>query len=431
MKVHLCSIVSGFRFSALFCLSVLLLAAACTTQNSSSSEKPIAEKPKIEIPAPRIDLAKPLEISKEPADIERCSKLNQELEESEFSKARWGVIVIGLNDGRIVCGREVQKLFNPASIHKLLTSIVALDKLGPESRIKTSVYSSSTINSGAAEGDMILYGRGAPDLNDESLLQLVKQLKQKGIKAIEGDIIGDESYFKGDKLGDGWTWNAAQWYYGAAASALSINRNQMTVSLQNGKPKADERYVELSGEVKPVEDIEAIGVKRELGTNRVYVWGNGKNLNARIAVNDPALLSAKIFKELLEKNGIAVSGTVKTRDWKSAVKTDSENAPELASINSETLAESVRKMNKDSVNLYAELILRELGKRFGAEAPDENAQVQKLRGDDLAGADVMTKWLKDHNITTDQIAIHDGSGLSRLDFVTPEAIGRALVFAAG
>ncbi|MCB1025733.1 MAG: D-alanyl-D-alanine carboxypeptidase, partial [Acidobacteria bacterium] len=50
---------------------------------------------------------------------------------------------------------------------------------------------------------------------------------------------------------------------------------------------------------------------------------------------------------------------------------------------------------------------------------------------DLAGADVMTKWLKDHNITTDQIAIHDGSGLSRLDFVTPEAIGRALVFAAG
>ncbi len=417
-----------FKFTAVVCLIVLSF-SACSKQIKDQSDN-VNSKP-LEIPAPQIDLAKPLEISKEPKDVELCAKINQDLEQSEFSKARWGVLVIGMKDGRVVCGREIQRLFNPASIHKLLTSIVALDKIGRDSQLKTSVYSPEPIKNGTAEGDIILYGRGAPDLNDESLLQLVKHLKQKGIKDIKGDIVGDESYFKGDKLGDGWTWNSAQWYYGAAASALSINGNQMTVSLQNGKPKADEKYVELSGEVKPIEDIEAIGVKRELGTNRVYVWGNGKNLSARIAVNDPALLSAKIFMELLEKNGIAVSGDAKTRDWRSKNQTDTANAVELASIESEDLAETIRKMNKDSVNLYAELILRELGKRFGEDAPDEDARVQKLRGDDLAGADVMTKWLKDHNIATDQIAIHDGSGLSRLDFVTPEAIGRALVFAAG
>lgn len=433
MTEVICRSNPGSRFAASFlsCVLASMLLTACPTQNRSSNENSKTEIPKIEIPAPQIDLAKPLEISKEPADIALCGKINQDLEQSEFSKARWGAIVIGLKDGRIVCGRDVEQLFNPGSIHKLLTSIVALDKIGVDSRLQTSVYSSGTIKSGIAEGDIILYGRGAPDLTDESLLQLVKQLKQEGVREIKGDIVGDESYFKGDKLGDGWTWNSAQWYYGAAASALSINRNQMTVSLQNGKPKADEKYVELSGEVKPIEDIEAIGVKRELGTNRVYVWGNGKNLSARIAVNDPALLSAKIFKELLEKNGIEVLGAAKTRDWKSKAQTDTESAAELASIESETLAETVRKMNKDSVNLYAELILRELGKRYGAEAPDEDAQTQKLRGDDLAGADVVKKWLKDHNIATDQIAIHDGSGLSRLDFVTPEAIGRALVFAAG
>ena len=87
-------------------------------------------------------------------------------------------------------------------------------------------------------------------------------------------------------------------------------------------------------------------------------------------------------------------------------------------------------MNKDSVNLSAELIFRTLGKKFGETAPDENPQMQKLRGDDSAGASVIKKWLTENNVAADEIRIHDGSGLSRLDFVTPESIGRALVYAA-
>jgi D-alanyl-D-alanine carboxypeptidase/D-alanyl-D-alanine-endopeptidase (penicillin-binding protein 4) len=250
------------------------------------------------------------------------------------------------------------------------------------------------------------------------------------LKSIKGDIVGDESYFTGDNLGDGWAWNEAQWYYGAASSALSINRNQATVTIQNGKPKSDSKYVELSGEVKPVEDIEAIGLKRELGTNKVYVWGNGNNLNVKIAISDPALLSAKILKEVLEKNGIKVEGEAKSVNWESEDKPDVEDAFELASIESETLGETVHRMNKDSVNLYAELILRTLGKKFGNEAPDENPKMQKLRGDDSAGAAVIKKWLKDKNVATNEIAIHDGSGLSRLNNVTPEAIGRAIIYAS-
>ncbi len=93
------------------------------------------------------------------------------------------------------------------------------------------------------------------------------------------------------------------------------------------------------------------------------------------------------------------------------------------------LSEIIRKMNKDSVNLYAELILRTLGKKFGETAPDENPKVQKTRGDDSAGASVIKKWLIDNKIAADEVKIHDGSGLSRLDFVTPEAMGRALIFA--
>jgi len=87
-------------------------------------------------------------------------------------------------------------------------------------------------------------------------------------------------------------------------------------------------------------------------------------------------------------------------------------------------------MNKDSVNLYAELILRTLGKKFGKEAPDDDPKMQKLRGDDAAGAALIKKWLTEHNVSTEEIAIHDGSGLSRLNLITPEAFGRALIYAS-
>ena len=398
--------------------------------NNHTNSNQNGNKTIVEIPKSQVNLAKPLEISEKPEDIALCNQIKETIKSNEFANARWGMIAIGLSDGRITCEIDAQKLFNPASIHKLLTSIVALDKLGKDFRSKTSVFSTSGIQDGVIKGNLILYGRGAPDLNDAALNKLVLDLKQKGLKKVEGNIIGDESYFKGDNLGDGWTWNAAQWYYGAAASALSINRNQVTISLQNGKPKSDSNFVELSGEVQPIEDIEAIGLKRELGTNKVYVWGYGKTLKARIAVSKPALFSSKIFKELLEKNGIVVNGDAKSSDWKSDKKLDVTNTIELASIQSQTLAETVNQMNKDSVNLYAELILRILGKNFGKEAPDEKPQIQKLRGDDLAGAAVIKKWLKDHDIATDEIAIHDGSGLSRLDLISPEMIARALVYAA-
>lgn len=414
-----------FRILAiiLFCFST-----ACFTSPKSDNTQP-AETP-VSIPTPSIDLAKPLEVSKLPNDVKLCEKINQTVNQSEFANARWGIIAISLKDGRVPCSREGQKLFNPASIHKLLTSIVALDKLGADFRWKTSVYSNKQIEGETLNGDLILYGTGAPDFDESGLDKFVTDLKNKGLKHIKGNIIGDESYFKGDKIGDGWAWGELQWYYGAEASALTFNENKAEISLQNGKPVSSTDYVKTSGEVKPAQDVEAIGLKREINENEVYAWGNGSNLQAKISVSKPAMWAAKTLKEKLEKSGIKFEGEVKIADWKTDDKFDIANATELTSIESQTLSEIVRKMNKDSVNLYAELILRTLGKKFGDTAPDENPKVQKTRGDDSAGASVIKKWLTENNIASDEIKIHDGSGLSRLDFVTPEAIGRALVFAS-
>ena len=99
----------------------------------------------------------------------------------------------------------------------------------------------------------------------------------------------------------------------------------------------------------------------------------------------------------------------------------------LAQENSGTLNEIVRRTNKESNNLYAELILRTLGKERGASAPDPDPRKNRERGDDEAGTAVVRAWLDHSGIPSDGLEIRDGSGLSRLDLVTPEATTRMLV----
>ncbi len=407
-----------------------LFFTSCFNSNQSNQNTQSNEETNFEVSTPNIDLAKPLEISSKPEDVALSKKVDEIIEKSEFANARWGIFAVSLKDGRVLFSKDGRKLFNPASAQKILTSVVVLDKLGADFRWKTGIFANKQIENGTLDGDLILYGQGAPDLSDEGIENLANQLKSKGLLKIKGNIIGDESYFKGDNLGDGWAWNEIPWYYGAEASALSVNLNYVDLNLQDGKPKASNAVMQTSGEVKPAQETEAIGVKRELGANKVYVWGEGKTLDVRVAVQNPALWSATILKDALQKKGITIEGEAKSANWTAENKFVPANATELAKVESKTLGEIVRKMNKDSVNLYAELILRTLGKKFGETAPDENPKMQKVRGDDSAGANVVKKWLAENNISTDEIKIHDGSGLSRLDFVTPEALARALVFAS-
>lgn len=401
-----------------------------TEQNEISSQ---ANLQSFDIPTPNINLAAPFEISKKPEDIELSNKIDEIIEKSEFANARWGVFVVSLKDGRVLVAKDARKLFNPASIQKVLTSIVALDKLGADFRWKTYLFSQNNIDAdGTLNGDLTLYGEGAPDFDENGLESLAAQIQAKGLKRVTGNIVGDESFFKGDDLGDGWTWNDLQWHYGAEAAALTFKENQGAIYMRDGKPTASNDFIQVSGGLKPVQNGEtkAFGIKRGLDDNNFYVWGNGDEAYGRIAVHNAPLWAAKELKKLLEKKGIVIEGDTRNSDWKSDNKLNIETANELASVESAALAEIVQKMNKRSINLYGELILRTLGKKFGSEAPDENKQLQQVRGDDSAGASVIKKWLAQNNVATEEIQIHDGSGLSRLDFVTPEAFARALIYAA-
>jgi serine-type D-Ala-D-Ala carboxypeptidase/endopeptidase (penicillin-binding protein 4) len=431
-KINRINIFKNLFLSVFICGQFFLLACLNSNQSNQNAQTN-QQQPAFEIPTPQINLLKPLEISQREEDISLAKKIEELIEKSEFSNARWGVFVVSLKDGRVLVARDAQKLFTPASAQKILTSVVALEKLGANFRWQTRVLAEKQIEDGAINGDLILYGQGAPDFSTEGVEQLISQLQSKGLRKIKGNVVGDESYFRGDAFGDGWAWNDLQWYYGAEASALSINRNQTEITLQNGSPKATNAYMQISGKIEPNQngEAESIGLQRELGSNKVHVWGKGKNLDVRVAVESPALWSAQIFKEALEKKGIAVEGEARAANWRTENKPNVDNFSELAKVESQTLGEIIRYMNKHSVNLYAELILRTLGKKFGEEAPDESAKTQKTRGDDAAGAAVLRKWLEEKGVILQETeTIRDGSGLSRLNFVTPETLGRALIAAS-
>jgi serine-type D-Ala-D-Ala carboxypeptidase/endopeptidase (penicillin-binding protein 4) len=420
-------------FLAVFLVFACLFAGCRNAAQPADSNVSLPETAEFDVPASNINLSRPLEISQKPEDLALCRDIDQIIEKSEFSNARWGVMAVSLRDGRVVCGRDGRKLFNPASIEKTLTSIVALDMLGPDFHWQTSVYSEKPAENGVINGSVTLYGGGAPDFGTEELDNLASQLQAKGVKHITGEIIGDDSYFRGDTIGDGWTWNELQWYYGAEASALTFNENEASISVENGSPRPSTDYIHVTaGGATSNRNTsgEASGIKRGLDNNDFYVWGNEKNFGARIAVHDPAGLAARTFKEALEKKGITVDGGSRSRDWKSPDRLDVSGLQPIAAVQSQTLGEIVRKMNKHSVNLFAELILRTLGRHFGDTIPAEIQRPQNVRGDDTAGAALVKKWLGEHHVATEEIEIADGSGLSRMDFVTPEAFTRALIWAA-
>jgi len=385
------------------------------------------------------------------SDAELARLINQALDTSDLTSARWGVCVVSLRDGRILYARNANRLFTPASNMKIYTTAVALDQLGADYRWRTSVYAAAPAEAdGTLSGDLTIYGRGAPDLTSRSskeapasLTQLADALYQRGVRQVRGNVVGDESYFRGEPWGDGWQWNDLQWYFGAEPSALSIDDNEVDVEIKpptdaNQPPvarlsseQADLKLTSDIATVKPGAQL-TVGIHRGLSDNKFHVWGEfpvgSRGFGARLSIHDPARLAANLLIAALKARGITVAGEARTRDFRTpqSQRFNPSQATELAYVLSKPLAEIVRATNKESINLSAELILRTLGRERGGLAPDADPHQTHERGDDEAGLAVIRLWLGRVGIETKNLALHDGSGLSRLDLVTPETTVKLL-----
>src|SRR5262249_9335432 len=180
-----------------------------------------------------------------PATLQELQeKLAAHVAQPRFASALWGVKIVSLDTGKTLFEHNPQKLFSPASNSKLYTVALALDRLGPDYRIKTSLFANSKPDAhGNLKGDLIVYGRGDPTINAlvhggdiySALEPLVTALTHAGVRHFTGDLVGDESFFRGPPYGSGWAWDDLEYYYGAEVSALTINDNTLQVSVKPGE----------------------------------------------------------------------------------------------------------------------------------------------------------------------------------------------------
>ncbi len=358
-----------------------------------TKEKPTSPPPAISVITPALTAR----------DLSLAKTIDQIIDRSDLQQGRLGVFVMSLSDGRIVYSHDGDHLFTPASNMKAYTTAVALDSLGADYRWRTSVYADKKPDAnGSINGDLILYGRGAPDLISKakgdapSLARFADQLYEAGVRRVAGNIVGDESYFRSELFGVGWQWNDLQWYYGAQPSALSVDENTIEVTMGPGNKIGDhasvvvspnQNYVRLmnTGTTADRDAPTSIGVLRDLSGNDIHVWGEfptgGHAFSAFLSVHNPALWAATLFKQALIARGINVSGEPRNRDFRvdEKGKFDPQKELELASQDSEPLSEIIRRTNKESNNLYAELILRTLGKERGSTAPDPDPRKKQTR----------------------------------------------------
>ena len=193
-----------------------------------------------------------------------------------------GIKVVSLDNGRVLFEENAHKLLRPASNMKLYTVAAALDRLSPDYRFVTSVYASTRPDAaGVVRGDLTIYGRGDPSIaarfNNGDYLKAIDDLAERivaaGVKRVEGDLVGDESYFVGPKYGSGWEWEDLTWYYGAEVTPLTVNDNALDLFIKPG-PAVGQPAVITTGPPDPLLTIvnkvmtSAKGLRREISIHR-------------------------------------------------------------------------------------------------------------------------------------------------------------------
>ncbi|MEP6515774.1 D-alanyl-D-alanine carboxypeptidase/D-alanyl-D-alanine endopeptidase [Microcoleus vaginatus] len=342
----------------------------------------------------------------------------------EFSRSRWGILIQPLSSTTTLYSRDAQKYFIPASNAKLLTTAAALQKLGADFRIKTSVYSGEN-------GSLYVAGRGDPSIAEAQLKSLAQQLKQRGISQVN-QLIGDDSYFQGSAVNPNWEWEDAQAGYGAPINSLIFNQNAIDLLLSPqaigqplkvtfAEPKLANQWQLQNNTVTVAQnESEFIEVGREFDRPIIRVSGQlkvgGEPESAYVAVVNPANNFLQYFQEALVAEGIPVKQAL--------VASASRNLnEELATVESPPLAELVRETNRESNNLYAEVLLRLLGK-----FTDKMPVPQEDTGE--SGLKELKAVLTQLGVNPNSYILADGSGLSRHNLITPEALVETLRFMA-
>jgi len=337
----------------------------------------------------------------------------------------WSLYVLDTESNRVLVDVNSQKTLAPASNLKILVSAVALDLLGEDKTFNTTLeYSGKIDKDGILQGDLYIRGEGDPTLGssemsgvlslDSLLDHWVHQITSKGIVRINGNIIADDSYLDYMPLSSGWYWSDIGNYYAANTSGLCINENLYHLYFKPGKWVGSPAKV-----LRTVPVVQGLTFFNHMKTGSAGSGDNGfiyaapwqylhqlegtipagvKEFKIKGALPDPAKFASQSLHKKLLAGNILINGSPLTiRE----VKRATTKRKLIYSSPSPPLKDIIYRLNKKSVNLYSDQLLKIIGKEITGT------------GSYKKGFSVIENWLEEKNIYSEGLSLNDGSGLSR------------------
>jgi serine-type D-Ala-D-Ala carboxypeptidase/endopeptidase (penicillin-binding protein 4) len=359
--------------------------------------------------------------------------LDKIFSDARFANAQWGVEVVSLDRSEILYDKNSLRLNIPASNNKILTMAAALIQLGPDYRFKTQVWTDGTVFDGILKGNLIVAGFGDPSSSSRlapkdpfhTFRIWAANLKQKGIHAIDGNLLGDGSSFEETAYGQGWAWDDLTEGYAAPVSALQFNENlielEMTPGLKAGefasiKMSPLSKYLTVDNRIVTKAAGSSTHIEMERGrlgeeiTVRGILSENSVAINRNVAVQFPIRYYLSALKQVLSEEGIDTS-RCDIKEWRNV---RSQSSTLLWTQWSPPFSELVGPLLKMSLNLATETLARVLGMERRGE------------GSFSKGKEVVAEVLDQMGIQKEGYSYSDASGLSRMNLVSADALIRTL-----
>ena len=358
------------------------------------------------------------------------ARIDTLLAQPALEHAQIALVVRSLSSGETLYRVNGAKLLLPASTMKVVTSAVAADRLGWHYRFETRLLAAGQVAKETLTGDLVVVGGGDPTLNrrhdgrDAMFDGWARALKAAGIFHVTGRVVGVDDAFAEPGWGPGWSWDDLAEGYGAPVGALQYNESEVDVQVGPGRTPGLPAVVALSpGDHDLLVDNQAITtapgtarrvtVSRPTGTRFLLVAGSvpmdGGATEVTTTAANPTIFYAAALRSALQRNGIRVDGEAADSD---EVRTpvDLSGARTIAVDLSPPLAEVVDVTLKWSRNEYAETMLRALDLNARSEASADG------------GLDTVRATLERWGVPAEGYRIFDGSGLSRYDGLSADAL---------
>ncbi len=369
-----------------------------------------------------------------PARVSQEDQLRRDIGDIVSDKAvdhaQWSVAVRSLRADDLLYSLNANRLQVPASNQKLLTTAVAADRLGWDFRYATRLFATGPVSAdGTLDGDLVVVGDGDPTINPRhperwgAFDAWAEQLSARGIHRVTGLLIGDDNAFAEPGWGLGWSWDDFVFGYGTPVGALQYNENEVLLTVSAGQEAGAPATIGLTppGSGLTLDEgvttvaagqATSVSIERIPGSPRLSVRGqiaiDAKPVTRTAGIDNPTRMYVNAFREALTRHGISVGGSAVDID-------DLAQPPEMARATllledcSAPLGEIIDTCLKWSRNEYAETLLRTLAR------PERPATAE-------TGLKVLRETLTAWGVPPESYLARDGSGLSRYDWISADAI---------